>query len=125
MNRDRAHKEVDNDVANIIKSLDKSSYVHEQDFVSAVNMLDKVYRPFLHVITDAEFDKMDHRAITFATVELCVSMASQMATRVIPSDNGSMARQWYHQVAKALTDGMAASCRAIWPPTNDNGDTLQ
>lgn len=125
MNRDRTHKDVDKAIADMLKAMDKKNYNHEQDFVAAVNMLDKVYRPFLHVITDAEFDKMDHRSITFAMVELCVSMTTQMATRVIPSDDGSAARSWYHQVAKAMTDGMAASCNTVWPPVNDNGDTLQ
>lgn len=125
VDRKRAHADVDRDVDQMLTSANKSDFKDEADFTMSINFLHKVYRPYLHVLTDAEFDHVDHRAVTLGMAELCVSMASQMATRVVPSDDRAMALGWYHQVAKAIVDGMTRSCSAIWPPTNKDGDTLQ
>lgn len=125
VDRKRAHADVDQGVDIMLATVKKDEFKDEAAYTMSVNFLHKVYRPYLHVLTDAEFDQIDHRAVTFGMAELCVSMASQMATRVVPSNDRAMALGWYHQMAKAIVDGMTASCHAIWPPTNKDGDTLQ
>lgn len=125
--RKQAHRDTDDQVQQLIRTLDKSKYNTDHDFIMAVNMLDKVYRPFLHVITDAEFDDMEPAAVTVAMVELAVSMTGQMASRVVPDGDFKFAREWFGVVINQLINGVGTTCRVMFPETPyiNPGETMQ
>lgn len=113
--RKAAHKDIDDQVALILQNLNRANYQTENDYILAVNMCDKVYRPFLHCITDAELDGIDPAAVTIAMVELAVSMTQQMASLIVPEGQWQFARRWFGTVNQQIMEGNANSCAAMFP----------
>lgn len=125
MTREEAHKGMDETVTLMMNGLKRENYRTDNDWVVTVNFLDKVYRPFLHVITDAEFDDIDPACVTTGVVELCVSICTQMATRIVPDGDRHFANEWFKTVSGQIAIGNANSFQAIWPPQHFKADTVQ
>lgn len=125
--RKAAHKSIDEAMSDVLRGLNRTNYRTEEAYILAVNACDKVYRPFLHFITDAEYDEIPEAEVTVAMVELVVSMVAQMAAHVVPEGDWPFARTWFGTVNQQIMQGNVDTCNAIFPEAAyiNPGETIQ
>lgn len=73
----------------IINGLIKESKKRNRPRVE-MNLVDRVLRPYIHIMNECEIKQVDITQVNEATVSTTVTMFSELAMRTIPKGNPSM-----------------------------------
>ena len=120
--REEVYAQLDEAVQKLIEQVPAMPSFTEGEKILTINLIDKVFRPYVKLIRDAEMDSMDQDEVFDCVMRCFGSCVTELAVRCVPLDEPADAEKFYRDAARMLSDQMYTGQINLW---RNKKDTVQ